>query len=133
MLCACDCQCNALKVYAKLKKIFCHSYETVEHMGKKKNRQIRQFDWLGGEIHTYFAIQNIKLMFWKGGRFSNLFDILCGSLVFLRNYEKYLIFVSTASYTLPSNKQSHFPPDLINVSLGLELTWNSTNLFCSIN
>ena len=44
-----------------INKIFCHSYETAEHMGKQTNRQIRQFDWLGGEIHTHFA------MFWLGG------------------------------------------------------------------
>ena len=64
------------------------------------NRQTDRLDNL-----TDWGVKSILILLcfdWVG-RFSNLFDILCGSLIFLKNYEKYLIFVSIASYTLPSN------------------------------
>ena len=74
------------------------------HTNRQTDREIRQFDQLGGEIHTHFAVQNIKVTFWLGGYVLKfMFDISRGSLIFLKNYEKYLIFVSVASYTLSSN------------------------------
>ena len=35
---------QCVKSLCKVKKIFCHSYEIVEHASKQTNRQIRQFN-----------------------------------------------------------------------------------------